>query len=129
MRGRAGALALTTALLAGGCGGAGHPTRPSHPVTYGLLQVETVEVLVAESLPPRVSLRVRGILGDGCTSLDGVRQRRDGNAFTVTIATVRRGAVCIQIAQFVEVPVVLAGPFPPGDYLVRVNGVEARFRI
>jgi hypothetical protein len=112
------------ALLASACAGA-----PTAVEESGLLQVDRLDVLVSSSVPARVSVRVHGVVGDGCTSLDSIAQRRDGSTVTVTITTLRRGEVCTQVAQLFDQTLTLEGEFAPGDYLVRVNGIEARFRV
>jgi hypothetical protein len=95
-----------------------------------MLQVDRIDVQVLGSRPAQVRVRVQGMLLDGCTSLGPVSQWREGNAVTLTIATVNSGAaVCTQVAQLVDTMVPLEGSFPSGAYRVRVNGVERTFRV
>lgn len=97
----------------------------------GSLQIDRVEVQVVRTAqPPQVLVRVKGLLLDGCTSLGAVSQRRDGNTVTVTISTKHSGAtVCTQVAQLLDETIRLEGPFSPGEYVVRVNGVARRFSV
>jgi hypothetical protein len=98
--------------------------------TTGRMQVDSVDVQIAESFPPQVFVRFQGVLGDGCTTLGEMSQRRKGNTIDVTVATNHSGAeVCTAIAQLVDKTIKLEGDFPPGEYIVRVNGVERQFRI
>ncbi len=92
------------------------------------LAVDAVSVETAPGAAPLAV--VQGTLGDGCTSLFQQRQRREGNAVYVEFTTKRpQDAVCILIAQLVELRVPLDGAFPPGAYRLEVNGVEARFAL
>ncbi len=117
-------LMLIAMVLLGACGStAGAPTT-------GLAQIDKVEVRIAESAPPQIFVQFRGTLGDGCTSLGAISQRRDGNTIDVTVATNHSGAeVCTAIAQLIDQTISLEGDFPPGEYTVRVNGVAQQFRI
>ena len=114
----------------GSTGSDNHTGNTPIPAQPGLLQVNQVEVLVAESMPPQVSVRVQGVLEDGCARLGTINQQRTGATITVTITTQRSGAtVCALVAQHVDQTTRLEGVFSPGEYIVRVNGVERTFRI
>jgi inhibitor of cysteine peptidase len=52
---------------------------------YGTAVVESIEILVLESFPVQIHVVARGYLPDGCTEIDRVEEKRDGNIFTVTI--------------------------------------------
>jgi inhibitor of cysteine peptidase len=95
----------------------------------GVLHVDSVDVLVLESFPVQITALVRGSLSDGCTEIVAITQSRSGNTVNVTIATSRpRDAFCTQLVRPVEESVRLTGAFPPGDYVVEVNGVAKPFR-
>ena len=114
--------------LAAGLTGCDSPSAPS--LVSGTLPIESVEVVVLESFPYQLRAQVRGYLPDGCTRLDQVRQSREGNVITVTITTLReRDAICILLIEIVERNIALEGTYLPGDYLLRVNGLERRFRL
>lgn len=107
-----------------GCGAS--PTASD--VVTEPIQIDRVDVLILESSPPQVTVRVEGVLGDGCATLHSVGQQRSGNTVTVTILRERpREAVCTQIAKLYDDVIRLEGQFPPGDYLLRVNSVEKTF--
>ncbi len=94
------------------------------------IQVDNVEVLIMESFPVRVSVRVQGALGDGCMSAGPVTQVRNGDTVEVTVMGTHSGAeVCTMIMQMYDQTIALEGDFPPGEYIVRVNGVERSFRV
>jgi inhibitor of cysteine peptidase len=125
------ALARTLALVAVfalglfGCDAVESPT-----LVPGTLPVESVDVVVLESFPYQLRARVRGYLPDGCTRLDDVRQSREGNVINVAITTLReRDAICIQRIEVVERTIALEGGYLPGDYVLRVNGLERRFTL
>ena len=104
-------------------------SNPASPdVVVEPIQVDRVDVLILESSPPQASAHVLGVVGDGCASLHSVRQERSGNTVTVTILRQRpRMAVCTQIALLYDEVIPLDGQYPPGAYVVRVNGVERTF--
>lgn len=92
------------------------------------IQIDGVDVLVQESSPPQASARVRGVIGDGCSSLHSVAQERSGTTVVLTILRQRPAdAVCTQIAKLYDETIRLEGTFPPGRYLLRVNDVETSF--
>ena len=107
----------------------GCATSPTAPdVVTEPIQIDRVDVLILESAPPQVTVRVEGVLGDGCATLHSVGQQRSGNTVTVTILRERpREAICTQIAKLYDDVIRLEGQFPPGDYLLRVNSVEKTF--
>jgi hypothetical protein len=116
------ALVLAACGTTGGTGGTGGQT--------GTMQVDSVEVRIAESYPVQVFANIKGTLGDGCTSLGETRQSRNGSTIEVTITTNHSGAdACTQIAQLVDQDIQLEGEFPAGTYTVRVNGVEKQFTV
>lgn len=111
------------AVLSVGCA-----SSPTGSDSIGLLNVESIDVVFLESFPVQITLLVTGVLPDGCTVIHDVEQRRDGAAAEVTIRTRRTTTgACIQVAVRVTESVRLEGAFPPGAYVVRVNGVERRF--
>lgn len=96
----------------------------------GTLPVEAVEVVVLESFPYQLRAQVRGYLPDGCTRIDQISQAREGNVITVTITTLReRDAICIQRIEPFDRTIPLEGGYLPGEYVLRVNGLERRFRL
>jgi inhibitor of cysteine peptidase len=127
LEGRTGRAALPLALVAlVACSSSG----PSDDVIVRPATITSVDVLILESFPVQVNARVQGELGDGCTELLPVRQRRTGNEITLRFDTERLvDAICTQILRTFDQTVPLAGAFPPGRYLLRVNQVEARFDV
>lgn len=112
--------------LACGCGQAYRLTDP--PLEISPILVDSVEVLVQESSPPRASARVKGVIGDGCSSVHSVQQERSGSTVTLTILRQRPpNAICIQIALLYDETIPLEGTFPPGRYVLRVNDLETPF--
>jgi hypothetical protein len=90
----------------------------------GVVTIDRVDLVVMESNPPRVQAHIVGYLGDGCTTLAGITQQRDGNTITITVKAVHSGAeVCTAIAPVIDQRVMLEGTFTPGEYTVIVNGV------
>jgi len=115
---------LLWGMLAPGC--SSNPASPSLIVDE--ISIESVEVLILETFPVQATAHVQGTLGDGCTEFHSLTQSRAGNEITVTILKKRpREAVCIQIAKLYEANIPLQGQYPPGKYLLRVNGFEKAF--
>jgi len=122
----------TTRLLAASALMALFACGRSNPASSDLVidpvQVESVEVLVQAGDPPQASAHVRGVIGDGCSSLHSVEQARSGNTVVLTILRQRpANAICIQIARLYDDTIRLEGAFPPGKYVLRVNGTETLF--
>ena len=117
-------LAGLGAVAAAGC------TSPTDPdLVIGQIQIERVDVRILESFPPQAVAHVEGVLGDGCTEFHSIEQRRSGNTVTLTILNTRpREAICTMIAKLYKADIPLEGNYPPGQYVVRVNGVEKSFR-
>jgi hypothetical protein len=115
-----GAMALGTL----SCGG----ENPAGGVIVQPISIDSVDVLVMESAPPQVSARVQGVIGDGCSELHSVTQERSGSTVRITILRQRREeAFCIQIARLYDEVIRLDGSYPPGRYVLYVNGVERAF--
>ena len=116
------------AVLATACSSRTNPTG-ADDLLVEPIQVESVDVRVLESFPPQAVAHVRGVLGDGCSEFHSLRQDRSGNTVTVTILRQRpRDAICIQIAKVYEENVRLEGDYPPGRYVLQINGIVTRFR-
>ncbi|MCL4295800.1 MAG: hypothetical protein KJ077_08745 [Anaerolineae bacterium] len=89
--------------------------------------IDTVEVMMPETLPLQVSAVVKGKLPDGCITIERISQTRSGNTFMATIITNRQpDAGCIaQLQPFQQVlPLDVAG-LPPGGYTVTVSGANS----
>jgi hypothetical protein len=119
-------LLVAVTLLALGCAGA-PPTAPEPVERFneGLLAVSRARVDVGPSGP------VLTVFSGGvtCLRVGEVVQSRKGALIDVRVESYWNAPVCILLLKNLEHTVVLDGPFPPGDYVVRVNGVEVRFRV
>jgi len=117
-------LILPALVLASACGSA------DTAVEIVPLRVDRVDVLVLESLPPMIHAVVTGTLPTACSSIESVTQARTGNVIEVTITTrTDPDVVCVLVVKEVTERVRLEGSFPPGQYVLRVNGVESRFQV
>lgn len=120
-------LLLALGLLAA-CGA--QPTPQGGPARSEPAQIDTVTVHTRESNPVQVVAQIQGQLGNGCMSLGQITQRREGNLVEVTVLANHSGAeVCTMQLQLIDQELELEGPFAPGDYLLRVNGVEQPFSV
>ena len=106
----------------------GIPSAPSRPPSSvaGHVNITRVQAFIKEG---RIQAFVQGELGDGCTSLQSVKQRRTANMVEVTVTSRRQGETCTMIMQYVNEWVALEGPFGPGDYSVRANTRTVQFRV
>ncbi|MDY7042259.1 MAG: hypothetical protein SVX38_15490, partial [Chloroflexota bacterium] len=100
-------------------------------VIFGEAQVENIEILILESFPVQINVGATGNLPDGCTTIDQIVQRREGNDFLVTITTVRPAdAMCTEaLVPFEEVISLDVYGLPAGTYTVDVNGVTDTFSL
>jgi inhibitor of cysteine peptidase len=93
--------------------------------------VDEIDVMLLESFPVQVNVRVQGNLPDGCTYLDEIEEQREGNTITVTIWTVRDPeAMCtMALVPFEEVISLDAEGLPAGEYTVVVQDQTDTFRL
>jgi inhibitor of cysteine peptidase len=107
------------------------PNGDSHDDSWIItdMPVREVVVLIAESLPVQVSVEVIGYLPDGCTTRHETHQSREGNTVTIEMTTKRsKDRICTKVVTDIRERVYI-GTFPPGNYLVIVNGVKKEFRV
>lgn len=103
---------------------------PARDVTIEPIQIEQVEVRIAESFPVQVFAHVTGFIGDGCSSALPAEQQREGNTITLTINRQRpTEAMCTMIAKIYDENIRLAGDFPPGEYVLKVNATTQTFSV
>jgi len=123
------AIAVTAALIwtgddggvAGGGTNGGGAGEPSGNLEIKPIQIESVDVRIAESYPPQLFADVTGWVGDGCTVAREPEITREGNTITVTILSEReRDAICTQILMGYQKSIAL-GSVEPGEWTVKVN--------
>jgi hypothetical protein len=104
------------------------PTAPGRPESAvdGQVNVTRVRVFIKDGRPQAF---VQGEIGDGCTTFQGVTQRRNGNAIEISATTRRQGEVCTMIMQLLNEWVVLNGSLEPGEYTLRANARTLQFRL
>ena len=103
---------------------------PERPMSIEPIQIDQVEVRIAESPPVQVTAHVTGVIGDGCSSVLPVEQKREGHTLTLTINRQRpTEAMCTQLAKLYDENIRLDGDFPAGDYVVKVNSVTQNFTV
>lgn len=99
--------------------------------TYGMANVESIDILTLESFPVQINVIAEGYLPDGCTEIDEIKNEREGNTFNINITTKRpKDAICTQaIESFREtIPLEVQG-LRAGNYTVNVNGVTGSFEL
>ena len=92
------------------------------------MPIVEIEVLLAESDPVQVSVKVTGYL-DGCTTHHETHLTREGNTITIQMTTIRpKDITCVAIVTEYQEQVFI-GTLPVGDYKVIVNHVEQEFHV
>ncbi len=97
----------------------------------GSAMIDSVEVLILESLPVQVTVNVKGNMPDACTTVDEVTTNREGNTFNIQITTKRPAELmCAQVLTPFEqnIPLDVKG-LQKGTYTVNVNGVTETFEL
>lgn len=126
--------------IAAGCSGNDpEPTATLPPPTdapvseaiTGTATVESIQILLLESFPVQVNARMRGILPDGCTTIDQITTNKSGNDFTIIVTTFRPAdAICTEaVVPFDEVVALDVLGLDAGTYNVTANGVSGTFTL
>ena len=126
-------LLLTTALLAIGAAalsaGSGSNTPDARQTVPA--PIDGLEVVMRESAPPQVSLKITAGLPSGCAQAHSHQLTRSGNAFTVTVlnSMPTGNPACTAIYGSYELTVDLGSDFAPGQtYTVQVNDKTTTFK-
>ncbi len=99
--------------------------------TYSTATVESIQIMTLESFPVQIRVVTEGYLPDGCTEIDEITTKREGNTFNVNISTRRpKDAICTEaIVPFSEtIPLDVQG-LKAGNYTVNVNGITGSFEL
>ena len=138
-------LPLFALLILAGCGGeepaietpAPTNTAVSTPTPVpigdvsGIATVDSIEILILESFPVQINVRVRGVLADGCTNINSIDTNQAGSNFNINITTLREsGQVCTEaLVPFEELVSLDVLGLPAGTYAVNVNGIQGSFTL
>lgn len=103
----------------------------------GVYRVDSASIdrVELEVMPGASAVKVvaHGVLGNGCTRVGNVEQRREGETFFITIETIYEqpaGMGCtLAVSEFQEEVVLDVIGFDGGNYTVNVNGVTAAFSL
>ena len=93
--------------------------------------IDKVDVLMRESAPPQVTVKVMAGLPGGCAQRDSHSVSRTGDTFTVTVlnSMPTGNPICTMIYGTYELNIDLGREFAPGTtYTVQVNDKTATFR-
>ncbi len=130
-------------LLLAACGQQEEPTPEPSPESptptaeaavlpaRAVADVESVLVNLGDTFPVDVEVIARGVLPDGCTTIDTITQAQQGNEFLITITTFRDDdAICTQaLVPFEETIALDVLDLPAGSYRVTVNGNTVTFTL
>lgn len=127
------AVLVATALLAIGAAAlsSGSGSTPPEPRQTVPAPIDGLEVLMRESAPPQVSLKITAGLPGGCAEKHSHQVTRAGNTITVTVLnSMPTGNVaCTMIYGTYELMVDLGSEFEPGTtYTVQVNDKTTTFK-
>ena len=94
-------------------------------------QIEGLDVQILESMPVQVKATINGTLGDGCTSLNAITQKRTGNTFGVEVTTKRPAeAMCTMIAKLYNETISLdVAGLSAGTYIVSAGTLSQTFKL
>lgn len=97
---------------------------PEEEIVTNEAMVETVDVLIMESMPVQVAVEITGNLPDGCTTIDTIEATREGTTFTINIITRRDPlALCTEaLVPFGERVSLDVVGLESGTYTVNVIG-------
>jgi len=100
----------------------------------GQASVNKVDVVLRETFPVEVDVKVQGDLPDGCTDIGDIKQNLVGNTFNINLETKKlkdTDVVCTQaLVPFVSnFPLENVTGISAGEYKVNVNGVEKTFKM
>ena len=106
-------------------------STPTGETVRGQARVDSIQILIEESFPVQVNVRVRGELPDGCTTVDEVITQQTGPTFQSVVGTIRPGdAVCTAATvAFEEVVALDVLGLDAGTYTVTVNGISGSFTL
>lgn len=93
--------------------------------------IDELDVLIRESMPPQVSVRVMAGLPSGCAQRHSHKVERAGSVITITVLnSMPTGEVmCTMIYGTYELMIDLGTDFAPGTYTIRVNDKEQTFKV
>ncbi|MDQ3097627.1 MAG: hypothetical protein M3Q61_05620 [Chloroflexota bacterium] len=113
--------------LASTRGGSGAPVgRMSVPAP-----IDQVEIVVRESAPPQVAVKITAGLPSGCAQRESHALSRNGDTFTVTVlnSMPRGDQACTMIYGTYSLSIDLVGELRPGvTYTVQVNDKTTTFK-
>lgn len=90
-----------------------------------------IQIMMLESFPVGVQVKVDGYLPDGCTHIGPITVVREGNTFQVSVNTNRpTGRMCTQmVTNFQEIVILDVIDLPAGEYTVTVNDLSRTFTL
>lgn len=110
------------------------PVVPGRSIYLTLSDGGGVEVVITDSHPVQVFLKIRGFLSDGCVRIGGIHQRLNVNIFEVTVSTTGHSdgtfACTMALVPFERVVPLQVYGLPRGTYGYIINGeVEGSFEL
>lgn len=93
--------------------------------------IESVVLKASDTATPKLTAELKGVLGDSCTSLGDVTQKRDGKLIRVSVKTQRpKDKMCAQVISELKTTIDIdTQGLDAGDHQVVVNGIIAPFKI
>jgi len=95
-----------------------------------LAPVDSIELLIAESFPVQVWVKIEGHLPTPCYQISRIEKYRQENIFHISIMMNYYGDSCIElIVPYTETVSLEVYGLPAGTYQVNVNGVVDSFTL
>lgn len=95
-----------------------------------LARVKSIDILVLESFPVQINVRINGYLPNPCYQITRIEKNQDGGIFYVKVFMKYNGLICIQkIEPFQKTVSLDVYGLVAGTYQVDVNGVTASFTL
>jgi hypothetical protein len=96
-----------------------------------LAPIDQIDVVIRESAPPQVSLKIKAGLPGGCAQRDSHSVTRSGDTFTVTVLNSMPSGnpICTMIYGTYDLTIELGSDFRiGGTYTVKVNDKTTTFK-
>lgn len=92
-------------------------------------KIQSIDILILESFPVQVHVRITGTLSDSCTTLEQITQKREDTTFILEVTTKRPvDVMCAQVmATFYESVSLDVAGLKAGTYTVEVNNMKDTF--
>ncbi len=106
------------------------PSPPAEPLILPAV-IESLEIVADDQAAGEITVKLRGVLPNGCAQINDVVSERDGNSFTVAVSTIQQpDEVCTQaLVPFEEMVVLDVAGLDAGTYSVTADERQVSFEL